>query len=696
MKRILINEDKFQYIKDKLNENTSNYKLPKFIYNSIKTHNTSLGDNPAFPPEEEAPFDYLVIKKRFKDVNDKLSSFQEIQSNDIDYLTSLLSKLIVKCYNIEKPIQENLITVCENTVNKIFKIPSDTIELNCKLVKKITPTHTLPRLTPESSDERTFQFQDIDEYNISVKTILKRRLINSLIQGAAWKYSNASSLYLEEISQLNDELPHLYELIQAINDYLLFVKPTKMNDKKLEQGSYVEVILGRQGEKTEIKSQGLIFPFLLNETIRGFFELFASHGLPQDNEKVNYLLRQADYLLAEPWDLRFGVNLWEILSKDIVNLQIIPYFFKNLCEKSVDEFNISLKEIFAKTVKGNYIIKGWIFDATKEHEYNQFVDTIKLKNANYSVLSDDTINAEELNTDLIQEYYTPDKIDDENIVLNYYDDNAIPFIKMNNGKVIYGEPSQTHQDMTYQIISDMTGIPIKDIREYQYGEYHYDEDEDVYYINGNAYDSYDIEDLSTFFDEYVNEGGNLSIDLERLGDECQYFGRYWENADGDYYSYISIWLNNRYNEGLADILANYDDDYGNINDYNMSESHIDDEVIKDLDSIVKDLGGEIDETYLVLGNEKLLLSDLIDKRNKVNISNQDKEDMQQALALHMQNAQDKWENTNDFRKTRDKVNSEKLAYRDNEGNRRTDKVPMTMAQYHDMIYQENKQKRKNI
>lgn len=36
-----------------------------------------------------------------------------------------------------------------------------------------------------------------------------------------------------------------------------------------------------------------------------------------------------------------------------------------------------------------------------------------------------------------------------------------------------------------------------------------------------------------------------------------------------------------------------------------------------------------------------------------------------------------------------KLMNDKLAYRDHEGNIRTDREPMTMAQYHSLIYQEN-------
>lgn len=399
MKKVFISEKNLHMLK----ENKEDILLSKFIFKNIKTHNTSLGDNLAFPPEEEAPFDYVIIKKRFIEVVEQIKSYPEIDSLEIDYLVSLLSKLITRCYQLEKPIRTNLIHLCENVVNTLFKIPTDTVTLKCELVSKIKPLKHSPRLTPEDSSERTFKFKNVNDYNNQVTEIMKRRLINSLIQGASYTYTNTQELYINDLNKLNDELPHLYELIKVINDYLLFVKPEEFDETNLQQGSYVEVLLGKKGEKTEINAQGLIFPFLLNEVIRGFFELFASHGLPKDKTKLEYLLKQADYMTAEPWDLRFGVILWRLVSAKINDAQLLPYFFKHICEKSVGEFNIDMKEVFAQTQMGENLLSDWSYEAQKEHDYNQFVDSLQLKNTQYTVITDDITNSEELNGEIIKE-----------------------------------------------------------------------------------------------------------------------------------------------------------------------------------------------------------------------------------------------------------------------------------------------------
>lgn len=401
-------------------------KLPKFIFDKVKTHNTSLGDNDAFPLENEYPFDYKILKKRFNDVCENLSKLN-IDLSDIDAIETYASYLLKKIKDIELPIRNNLEKLCINVVNEQLSVPDETIILNCEIVDDIKPNNNV-RIIPEDTDGTKFEFEDLNDINNLNKVILKRRLINSLIQGASY---NCNKLFMNELnrklSEFNDELPYLYDKITIINDYLLFVKEEKITDKKPSQCSCVEVMLGRENEKTEINVQGLIFPYLLSETFRGFFELFASHGLPEDNEKASYIIKQSDFLLAEPWDLRFGVELWNILSKKIDNNKILPYFFTSLCEMNVDEFNESLKEIFSNTKKGKKILNHLIDDSNNEFNHNLFIDTIKTKNTNSTVLNDSYISSDEIDDYVIEE----DGTINENAIDKFNSDTSVKYLVLN-------------------------------------------------------------------------------------------------------------------------------------------------------------------------------------------------------------------------------------------------------------------------
>ena len=437
-------------------------KLPSFLFKKVKEHKTSLGNNEAFPPEEDFPFDYKILKTRFEEVINKINEYEDIESLEENYLISLLNKLITQCKEKENPIKEHIEKLCEKIVSETFRIPNETINLNIKLTDKLSPSKQF-NLTPPTSKERTFDFEDLNDFKDSEKVILKRRLINSLIQGASYEYSTKTVMHLDEISSLLSDLKPLYERIIVINDFLLFTKKESITDDKIHQGAIVEVLLGRGDEKTEINVQGLTFPFLLNETFRGMFELFAAHGLPQDIDKANYILQQADFLLAEPWDLRMGVTLWNILSENVYGYESMPYFFMSLCEMNTDEFNLNLKEVFAQTKKGKQFIIDLNEYALKEAEYDSDIEPLDINDVDNELITDAYISSDGL------DYYhlTDDKlnnnvIEEENLLKEgLYDDFDVrdaDIIYYNHYQEDWGdEEEQDIQDLYDILIYDMDG-----------------------------------------------------------------------------------------------------------------------------------------------------------------------------------------------------------------------------------------------
>ena len=435
-------------------------KLPSFLFNKVKVHKTSLGNNEAFPPEEDFPFDYKILKTRFEEVINKINEYEDIESLEENYLISLLNKLITQCKEKENPIKEHIEKLCEKIVSETFRIPNETINLNIKLTDKLSPSKQF-NLTPPTSKERTFDFEDLNDFKDSEKVILKRRLINSLIQGASYEYSTKTVIHLDEISTLLSDLKPLYERIIVINDFLLFTKKESITDDKMHQGAIVEVLLGRGDEKTEINVQGLTFPFLLNETFRGMFELFAAHGLPQDIDKANYILQQSDFLLAEPWDLRMGVTLWNILSENVYGYESMPYFFMSLCEMNTDEFNLNLKEVFAQTKKGKQFIIDLNEYALKEAEYDSDIEPLDINDVNNELITDAYISSDGLDYyHLTDDELNNNVIEEENLLKEgLYDDFDVrdaDVIYYNHYQEDWGDEEDI-QDLYDILIYDMDG-----------------------------------------------------------------------------------------------------------------------------------------------------------------------------------------------------------------------------------------------
>jgi hypothetical protein len=379
MKKIYINEEFMSnVVKGRL--------LPQFLFKLVKTHTTSLGDNEAFPTSDEYPFDYALLKERYNEVCDAIDDIG-LESLDEDYLMSELSSLVTKCKELETPVRDALEKVCENALNKLFAIPEESINMTFKLVDRIKFKSPI-RMRPESSDRLKYSFKDIADIDLSNKAIGKRRFIDALIQGASYIYANVEGLYIDDIDRINPELPRLYRKIRIINDFLLFTKKEEMSDDKPMQGSYVETHLGIDDAKTTIKAQGIIFPLLFHEAIKGLFELFSAHGLPQDREKAQYIIRKADFVLAEPWDLRLGVGLWRMIFGGVEDTNMIPYMFTSFVKIPTDEFNLSVKEILSNTEKGNEIINELMADAEYDNGYQQFTNRINARNVDKSLIQD--------------------------------------------------------------------------------------------------------------------------------------------------------------------------------------------------------------------------------------------------------------------------------------------------------------------
>jgi hypothetical protein len=265
-------------------------------------------------------------------------------------------------------------------------------------------------------------------------------MVDALIQGASYTYSNIEGLYIDDIDKINGELPRLYRRIRIINDYLLFTKKEEMSDDKPMQGSYVETHLGMEGNKTSIRAQGIIFPLLLHEAIKGMFELFSSHGLPKDKKKAQYIIKKADFILAEPWDLRLGVKLWEMIFGQVEDTNMIPYMFTSLVKIPTDEFNTALKEIFSHTERGNEIIQGLMTDAEYDQGYQEFTNRINARNVDKSIINDSFFAASDSNGyelsiddedgDVIEENDDDnDNANDFNDVLSNASVNDIEFIE---------------------------------------------------------------------------------------------------------------------------------------------------------------------------------------------------------------------------------------------------------------------------
>lgn len=349
-------------------------KAPKNILDIIISNKTSLGDNPALPPELNEKFLVFLVNKHY---NDLASRFKYI---DIDGMSDELNHSLTECQKIERANKEALEMLCSDVINELFGIPNDTLIFDMKIVGEVDTKQE--RMVPENMED--YSFDSIEDMNNITSEIYKRRFLNSLIIGAAMYYTECVDLYSEKISKIDDRLPLLYKKIMYLNDFLLFHTKNDLTKKQVDGGK-VDVYLSEPTTPVRIESQGLIFPILLQETIKGLLELSISHGLPNNAEKAKYITSKTDFKLAEVWDQRLGLPLWgrivELMDKigeDPLNVGL-NFVFMEIAKLRPSTFNSAMQEILAHTKAGASIIGKISEDILYQKEKDEFDDYMTQK-----------------------------------------------------------------------------------------------------------------------------------------------------------------------------------------------------------------------------------------------------------------------------------------------------------------------------
>lgn len=388
-------KEKTQHNKIMLYEGVLNDTIPSNIISSISTHRTYLRNNPGIPNIYDCPFLVKISNDYFDNITYKLKEMGGIDNVKSTTLKGALAELINKCKKIESQFKSQLEDLCYCIITDIFAIPEGAIDVDLSLVENIDYERYA---VPVDSIEKDFDLDNVNTVAHINKEVYKRRLLNVLIMGAAMDLSSNIDMYANEISNINPELPELYEKIILLNNYLLFESDIEITDNNKQQMGVVELKLGNNDERPIIKSQGIIFPVLLCETIRGFFELFISHGLPKNRKEAQIIINKSDFIKSEPWSMRFGPSLWKLLSKSFNDIDSVelPYLLKRISSLDINKFNFLMKEVFAKTKKGKEIMSLLSFKSKEDMDYDKFVDKIEKHKNNKGIITDDFIHLDEL------------------------------------------------------------------------------------------------------------------------------------------------------------------------------------------------------------------------------------------------------------------------------------------------------------
>ena len=328
--------------------------------------------NPAFRKKEQDV--QRIASARFKKVVDKLRQAKGLESLTPRMIQRIYSEEMNKVpmiIRIEGANREALEQLAIKVSLDETEVPEGWFEIEALLNREPIDVSNF-RYEPEDEEDEeedekpkkptfaSFEIQDLTREEEIELEKHKRNLINAIVQGAAKKghYLFQKPEVKAELDRIDPRLYPAYLGIMAVNDLLYFTME-QMIEMMSQTGGGVagKVELGEpdddeegddsgEGEMkpdTKIIAEGLIFPILTHEIIKGIKAANARHGLPSDPDIRQRVKAQVDILSNEPMQLRLGP---EIVEK--IRMSLPDEMFETVNKGLINWFEILLYQVPAK------------------------------------------------------------------------------------------------------------------------------------------------------------------------------------------------------------------------------------------------------------------------------------------------------------------------------------------------------------
>jgi hypothetical protein len=316
-----------------------------------------------------------LVSNRFQKVAEKLSQVTGIENLSSQQTQGMIYQEMMRklpsIMRIEGQHREELEELAKEAALEETEVPADWYEIEALLNRQPINTGNF-RMKPEDEEDEeedenetpeipSFDVEDLTDEEILELEKHKRNIINAIIQGAAKKghYLFQKPDIKARLDEIDPSLYRDYLGIMAINDFLYFSMEQMIEMmSQTGQGVAGKVELknnddegeedGEEGEETpdtKIVAEGMIFPILCHEIIKGLEEAKGRHGLPKDPSLRQKVQGQVDVLSNEPMQLRIGPEIVEKLRfalpdemYDESNKGLINWFHTLLYQIPAQEF----------------------------------------------------------------------------------------------------------------------------------------------------------------------------------------------------------------------------------------------------------------------------------------------------------------------------------------------------------------------
>lgn len=267
---------------------------------------------------------------------------------------------------IERPYRKELEKLAVDMVTEMYPIIEDNdIEIQAQLVDSISLTNE--NLQLESNENQP----EIDDPG----DVSKRRIINSITQGGSLNGSFAFYLFKDNLDEINSTLVDQYgDLLKNAygiydDDQTIAMMLAMVSRNQQTTGGLSSVKFDEQKGKFVIKAQALCFPILLQEIIKGLYEIISLEGFTGDPEKNKAIVKKADKLTHEPEDIRYGKYIYNALNDLYVDQgysdpRVREYFLSELYKLGNNEFINFIENLIQDNLTSSQL--RWVNDTLED------------------------------------------------------------------------------------------------------------------------------------------------------------------------------------------------------------------------------------------------------------------------------------------------------------------------------------------
>ena len=176
---------------------------------------------------------------------------------------------------------------------------------------------------------------------------------------------------------------NLYAVTQALMEHAYWIFPDMEGMAGSGGGQMGQSEFDAETDPPTVKARAVTFPLLVHELVKGVYEVFGTHGLPDDPRQAEMVLGAEDSLPAEIWDSRLGPVFWEkfvnaypmeLFDEDKKHIQ--HYLFMRFSSLSAEEFMRVAKLILSDDLKGQQYIQGMVDNIVKELKDQEYRDAM--------------------------------------------------------------------------------------------------------------------------------------------------------------------------------------------------------------------------------------------------------------------------------------------------------------------------------